>query len=85
MQSKFDRVPDKWILGYAFVTVEETLKLDKTNPQESRQFAREFIRESQKAYQHWQQPLSVKAIAKLAYWWLRSYGVWLSNLEGLKP
>lgn len=71
------KVPDRWLLGHAFVTAETQTEglVDHPNSQYDRLFFRKFLRASLKNYQFWKQWPSVWGLGKLLYWFFRCYQI----------
>ncbi|MEO1427517.1 MAG: glycosyltransferase family 2 protein [Cyanobacteria bacterium J06632_19] len=66
---KFNRVPDKWIFAYAHITVEENLKLARTNYRENRRFVSALVSNSFWSFWHWKQWISFHALLRMLWWY----------------
>jgi glycosyltransferase involved in cell wall biosynthesis len=70
LRRQLGAVPDRWIFGYSHVKVEETLALDRTQPEQNRQFVNALVKESLAAFWQWNRGIGLKPLAQIVRWWL---------------
>ncbi|PSB17993.1 glycosyltransferase [Phormidesmis priestleyi ULC007] len=72
-------VPSHWIFCYSHVKLDQTLKLDRTQPEQERQFINELVKISFWSYWHWKSLISPKAITKIFLWWVAANAIVLKT------
>ncbi|NJR49734.1 MAG: glycosyltransferase [Leptolyngbyaceae cyanobacterium CSU_1_3] len=68
-------VPSHWIFCYSHVKLEQTLNLDRTQPEQNRQFINKLVETSLWSYWHWKSWISPKGIAKILLWWFSANSI----------
>jgi len=66
--NKFSRVPNKWLIAYAQVKVEENLKLVRENPRENIRFVNALIHQSFRSFRYWKQLISPYMLLRMLWW-----------------
>ena len=77
---KFSRVPDKWLIAYAHVKVEESLKLGRENPRENIRFVNALIYQSFQSFIHWKQLMSPAVLFRMLWWSIAANLSFIENL-----
>ena len=71
LQQRLGRVPDKWIFAHSQIKLEETLRLDITQPDQYCQFIAAMIKESRWAFGYWNSAVSATGWVQLLRWWVK--------------
>jgi glycosyltransferase involved in cell wall biosynthesis len=76
LKRQLGRVPDKWIFAHSQIKLEETLGLDRSQPDQNRQFIAALIPASRWAFGYWNGAVSATGWIQLwrwrvKVWWLR--------------
>jgi glycosyltransferase involved in cell wall biosynthesis len=68
LSNRLGRVPDPWIYRYSQVKVEETLSLDRSQPEMNRRFLRALVKEACLASWHWNRGMTLGGLWQLIRW-----------------
>ncbi|MEA5392816.1 glycosyltransferase family 2 protein [Cyanobium gracile UHCC 0139] len=71
LRHRLGKVPDPWIFRYSHVKLEDTLHLDRRQPEDNRRFFTALVKESWLAFWHWNRGISLTGLWQLIRWVIR--------------
>ncbi|MBD2099629.1 glycosyltransferase family 2 protein [Leptolyngbya sp. FACHB-261] len=72
LHQKFNSVPDRWILGYAYIKSQDITALEQTDQNQGKHIADVFLWASLLAFLYWRKYVPPKIFLSLIKWWFNN-------------